>query len=81
MAVIMGLSTDVPPVRRGKEYWRMNVSLLAESTFQDRLRTQWVKWQQHIKYYPDRLTWWDRYVKRMIVSFSFKKDQSGGETE
>jgi endonuclease/exonuclease/phosphatase family metal-dependent hydrolase len=44
MAVIMGLSTDVPPVRRGKGYWRMNISLLAESTFQDRLRTQWVKW-------------------------------------
>jgi hypothetical protein len=44
----------------------MNVSLLDESTFQDKARMQWATWRQQKKHYPDRTAWWGRYVKRMI---------------
>jgi len=44
----------------------MNVSFLGESTFQDKLRTYWARWQRQMKHYPDRLMWWERYFKRMI---------------
>jgi hypothetical protein len=43
----------------------MNVSHLEESTFRDKFRTHWGNWQQHINYYPDKQTWWERYAKRM----------------
>ena len=44
----------------------MNTSFLYESTFQDKLRSQWTKWQRQIKHYPNRLAWWERHAKRMI---------------
>jgi len=66
LAVVLRLSTDVPIVQRGRGYWRMNVFYLEESTFQGNFPTQWEKWQQPKKYYPDRITWWESYFKRII---------------
>ena len=60
LAVILRLSIEVPLARREKGYWRMNVSFLGESTFQNKLRTYWAKWQRQMNYYPDTLTWWER---------------------
>jgi len=34
----MRLSVDVPIVRRGKGYWKMNTSVLSEEAFKERLR-------------------------------------------
>jgi hypothetical protein len=44
----------------------MNTSFVYESTFQDKLRSQWAKWQRQMKHYSNTLAWWERYVKRMI---------------
>jgi hypothetical protein len=38
LAVILRLSIDVPLARKGRGFWRMNVSFLGESTFQNKLK-------------------------------------------
>jgi hypothetical protein len=30
------------------------------------LRAEWEGWRTHAKYHPNRVLWWDRYVKRVI---------------
>ena len=44
----------------------MNVSLLQDATFMSVVKTQWSRWQQHKKFYPNTAMWWARYEKRMI---------------
>jgi hypothetical protein len=65
LAIIVRLSIDIPCVC-GKGYWRMNVSFLGDPHFQHRLQENWEMWRRHLKYYPNKVQWWCRYVKRMI---------------
>jgi hypothetical protein len=44
----------------------MNVSLLNEPTFNTTIKEEWEMWKKRETYYPNRMLWWDRYVKRMI---------------
>ena len=65
-AVILRLTIDISRTPRGKGYLRMITSYLRETIFQQTIKENWVNWQEHIKYYPNRVMWWGRYVKRML---------------
>jgi len=66
MAIILRLAIDIPCVTRGKGYWHMNVTYLNEPHFKHKIQETWETWRRHLKYYPNRILWWCRYVKRMI---------------
>jgi len=66
MAIILRLAIDIPCVIRGKGYWHMNVTFLNDPHFQHKIQETWETWKRHFKYYPNRVSWWCRYVKRMI---------------
>jgi len=44
LSVVMRLSVDVPIVRRGKGFWKMNTVILSEEAFSERLRQKWAVW-------------------------------------
>ena len=66
LAVVIRLATDMPPSDRGRSFWKMNVSLLADGGFGETIHTQWKMWQGHKKNYPTVVLWWARYVKGQI---------------
>ena len=43
--------------------WRMNTTLLEVSSFREIVKEQWRKWQKNIRNYPNKVMWWDKYVK------------------
>ena len=65
-AVILRLAIDAPLPLTGRGYWKMNVSLLQDSTFMGVVETQWARWQQHKRFYPNTVMWWGRYAKRIM---------------
>jgi len=67
-SVVMRLSVDVPNVRRGKGFWKMNTSMLSEEVFKERLRHKWAVWTQQRSFYPDWPMWWGRYKKQIRLS-------------
>jgi hypothetical protein len=73
-AVILRLVIDahLPLSRRG--YWKMNVFFLQDATFMNVVKTQWTRWLQHKKFYPNNVILWGRYAKRMCVKYSSKKE-------
>lgn len=46
--------------------WRMNITLLDEPSFRDTIKELWSKWKRNASFYPNRVVWWDRNVKRVI---------------
>ena len=67
LALIQRLTIDTPRTLRRRGFWRMNISFMDEPSLQNTMKELWEKWQKHIKYYPNRVLWWDRYVKRVIL--------------
>ena len=65
-AVSLRLSLDASSTLRGKGYWKMNISYFSEPDFQQTIKGIWAKWQEHIKYYPNKVMLWGRYVKSML---------------
>ena len=58
-AVVLRLAIDAPLAPRGRGCWKMNISLLQDET-------QWTRWQQHKRFYPNTVKGWGRYAKRMM---------------
>jgi len=71
LSVVIRFSVDVPIVRRGKGFWKMNISILSEEAFKERLRQKWEVWRQHRRFYPDWPMWWGRYTKKTDSSFLY----------
>jgi hypothetical protein len=44
----------------------MNTAILRDAAFQQLLRSHCRRWQTHMKYYPNAVLCWERYVKRTI---------------
>jgi len=44
----------------------MNISLLDDSVFRDMLQRLWAKWKVYERHYPNKSSWWDRYIKQQI---------------
>jgi len=66
LAVILRITLDTRNTCRGRGYWMMNVSLLNEPTFMQRIQEEWVRWQNRKKYYPNPVLWWERFVKKTL---------------
>jgi len=54
----------------------MNISLLHDATFMSVVKTQWTRWQEHKKFYPNTVIWWGRYAKRMIRQICIQEGTS-----
>jgi hypothetical protein len=65
-AVLLHLTFDRPRVMHRTGHLRMNITLLDEPSFRAPIKELWGKWQRNIRFYPNGVIWWDRYVKRMI---------------
>ena len=65
-AVFLKIATDDKIVIHGRGYWRMNNLLLHDNVFQHSLLKKWTKWRAHQRFYPDKVTCWERYAKLMI---------------
>jgi len=66
LAVVLRLAIDIPLTSKGRGHWRVNVSYLNEKAFRDELQTQWERRKQQKIFYPKRVLWWGRYVKRVV---------------
>lgn len=75
-AVALRLAIDTPLPSRGRGYWRMLVSILQEVNFLSVMQTQWKRWQQHKRFYPNNVIWWGRYVKRMVRQLFIQEGSS-----
>jgi len=54
----------------------MLVSILQEVNFLSVMQTQWKRWQQHKRFYPNNVIWWGRYVKRMVRQLFIQEGSS-----
>jgi len=63
-AVLRRLKLDGTRLMHKDRVWRVNITLLEESTFQETIKEQWKKWQKYLRSYPNKVEWWDRYVKK-----------------
>jgi hypothetical protein len=68
-AVCLRLTVDVPFVRIGRGFWKMDNTLLDESVIMEQLRDirGQLKQQQH--FFPSAAMWWDRFCKRRNALF------------
>jgi exonuclease III len=66
LPVCLRLTLDAPIQRRGRGRWKMNVSLLDYTTFNDQVQQEWLQWRQQERKYLDTVTWWVNYAKRKI---------------
>jgi len=65
-AVTLRLKLDGTRMMQKDRVWRKNITLLEESTFQETIKEQWKKWQKYLRYYPNKVEWCDRYVKKQM---------------
>jgi hypothetical protein len=81
MAVVLWLSAPTFQ-EQGRGYWKLNLSLLRDATFQEDLKTQWKTWSTCVRHYPNLLWWWIRSVKPklkrlfMVEGAARKKDMT-----
>ena len=54
--------------------------LLWDTAFQQIIQIQWTNWTTYQKYYPDSVTWWEWYVKQMLLR-SFTREGTGRRRE
>jgi hypothetical protein len=64
LTVILHLSLDTPIERRGRGFWKMNITLLNDTVLIDTLGQQWAQWLNQRNHYPDRTTWWELNQKK-----------------
>ena len=66
LAAILRVSLSAPCTTRGKGYWRMNPTYLDDQHFLRTFKQHWDMWKKSTRYYPSRVMWWCRLVKRRI---------------
>jgi hypothetical protein len=79
-AVALRITIDDYDLQRRRGRWKMDPMLMADEHLQRRIRTEWVKWQKHKRYYPGITMWWERYVKKH-VQILIRKEQSDRNTD
>jgi len=60
LAVRLGISIDLPIIRRGRGLWKMDSAVIIENACTEKLRTVWGQLQRQKGYFPDLTMWWDR---------------------
>jgi hypothetical protein len=53
LAVVLRITLSVPTIHQGRGYWKVNVTILQEKTFRNKIQRLWEGWAQLRKYYPD----------------------------
>ena len=43
---------------------KLDITLLEESTFQETIKEQWKNWQKYLRYYPNKVEWWEQLFQR-----------------
>jgi exonuclease III len=66
LAVILRITLDGNTIRRGTDYWKMNIFLAQNISLQQKLRQQWIHWKEQSKYFPNIVMCWERVVKKQI---------------
>ena len=66
LAVVLRLALPAFETRKPRGRWKMNPALVHDTTFRERIRTEWAKWCHHKRFYPDVIMWWERHVKKHI---------------
>jgi len=80
LSVVMRLSVDVPIVRRGKGFWKMNTSILSEGAFKERLCQKWEVCRQQRRQTPIGPCGGEGIQKNRVVFSVFRKGQNVGGT-
>jgi len=75
LAVTVRLNYPCRMLLPKRRLWRMNISLLDDTAFLDGLMTLWSKWKRTMAFYPNKVRWWNSYVKRRI-SLTFQQEGS-----
>jgi L-ascorbate metabolism protein UlaG (beta-lactamase superfamily) len=44
----------------------MNVALMKEASFLEKLKTNWMRWKQCQKHYHIVVDWWERVAKKQL---------------
>ena len=65
-AVIIWVALGGISILQKARVCRMNTTLLEESSFRKIIKKQWGKWKKNIRYYANKVMWWDKLVKRRI---------------
>jgi hypothetical protein len=66
MAVAIHLASDHPIQTHGRGTWCMNIMMLQDTDFMNKLRELWTAWRARQKHYPTVVLWWERCVKRSL---------------
>jgi len=77
LTVILPLSLDTPIERRGRGFWKMNITLLNYMVLIDTLGQQWAQWLNQRNHYPDRTTWWGAKPKNCHFYIGWGRAPSG----
>jgi hypothetical protein len=65
-AVILHVKLQTQTALRGIGHWKMNVPYLQTRHIQDTFQQNWTEWAKTKRYYPTRVLWWTRMVKRRL---------------
>jgi hypothetical protein len=68
-AVCLRLTVDVPVVRIGRGFWKMDDTLLDDTIIMEQLRDIRGQLKQQQRFFPNMPMWWDRCCKRRIIRF------------
>ena len=63
-AVAMRITVQDTDLQRARGRWKMNHILINDEHLKESISFEWVKWQNHKRYYPDITMWWERCVKK-----------------
>ena len=53
-------------IKRGKYYWKLNISLLEDKIIKDRFKIEWDRIKNFISFYDNIINWWEMYAKYQI---------------
>ena len=65
-AVIIRMEMQTSERRRRNGRWRMDPTMVTGTQFADALKSEWKKWTDRKRHYPDIGWWWERCVKANI---------------
>jgi hypothetical protein len=66
-AVSLHLMLDVPILRMERGYWKLDHTLLEDSTITEQLTTLWCQLLQQKRCFLNVPMWWDQYCKRRLM--------------
>ena len=83
MAVASHVQLGVEYAPRGPSYWKVDTSMLKESSFLPEFKKWWLELVPHQQRFPCVADWWDRYAKYKIRIFCrmFTKEKYREENE